>query len=204
MHKQLFWLGTLVMAGILTVTTTISTSAQTNQSDTSGANNTSSPSTTVDTGNRGSGSGAAPTFQYNSATGMVSGGGLSSPIYLGFGNSFGGASGTGSAGTDSGNDSGTASGTGSDNQTTELTLNEVAEALQTNLQQSLDNLAAAENKDTLADSGPRRITRRSSEAEARECVNPVYEARQMAERQLEETKKFIQQVNQIEPEKNLW
>lgn len=201
MHKQLFWLHTLVMAGILTVTTTISVSAQTNQSDTSGANNTSAPTTTVDTGNSASGSGAARTLQYNSATGTVSGGGLSSPIFLGFGYSFGGASGTGS-GTDSGTDSGSASATG-DNQTTELTLNELAEALQKNLQQSLDNLAAAEDKAQLADSGPRRITRRSS-AEARECINPVYEARQMAERQLEETKKFIEQVNQIEPDKNLW
>lgn len=200
MHKQLFWLGTLVTAGILTVTTTISASAQTNQSDTTGANNTSSPTTTVDTGNRGSGSGGPATLQYNSATGLVSGGGLSSPIYLGFGYSFGSASGTGLAGTDSGTDSGT----GSDNQTTELTLNEVAEALQKNLQQSLDNLAAAEDQAKLADSGPRRIARRSSEAEARECVNPVYEARQMAERQVEETKKFIEQVNQIEPDKNLW
>lgn len=196
MHKQLFWLSFLVTAGILTVTTTISASAQTNQSDTTGANNTSSPTTTVNTGNSSSGSGGPPTLQYNSTTGMVTGGLLSSPIYLGLGNSFGGSSGTGSAGTDAG--------AGSDNQTTELTLNEVAEALQKNLQQSLDNLAAAEDKAKLADSGPRRITRRSSEAEARECVDPVYEARQMAERQLKETKKFIQQVNQIEPEKNLW
>ncbi|HEY9770398.1 MAG TPA: hypothetical protein V6C71_18225 [Coleofasciculaceae cyanobacterium] len=191
MHKQLFWLGTLVMAGILTVTTTISASAQTNQSDTTGANNTSSPSTTVNTGNRGSGSGAPRTLQYNSATGVVSGGGLSSPIDLGFENSFDSASGTDS-------------GTGSDNQTTEVSLNEVAEALQKNLQQSLDNLAAVENEYKLADSGPRRIARRSSEPEARECINPVYEARQMAKRQLEETKKFIEQVNQIEPEQNLW
>ncbi len=189
MHKQLFWLGSLVTAGILTVT--VSATAQTNQSDTSGSQNYSAPTTSVNTGNRGSGSGSPSTLQYNSTTGMVSGGGLSSPIFLGFGNSFGGASGTGS-------------GTGSDNQITEVTLNEVAEALQKNLQQSLDNVAAVENEAKLADSGPRRITRRSSEAEARECVDPVYEARQMAERQLQETKKFIQQINQIEPEQNLW
>ncbi|MGF1591149.1 MAG: hypothetical protein ACFCU7_18250 [Pleurocapsa sp.] len=186
MHKQLFWLGSLVTAGILMVT--VSATAQTNQSDTSGSQNYSAPTTTVDTGNRASGSGSARTLQYNSATGMVTGGGLSSPIFLGFGNSFG-----------------TASGTGSGSPTTEVTLNQISEALQKNLQQSLDNLAAAEDQTMLADSGPRRITRRSaSEAEARECVNPVYEARQMAERQLKETKKFIEQVNQIEPDKNLW
>ena len=91
-------------------------------------------------------------------------------------------------------------------QPREVTLNEVAEALNNGLEQSLDNLAAAENKARLADSGPRRIARRSarSAGETRACINPVYEAREIVERQLLETEKFIEQVNEIEPQKNIW
>ena len=93
-----------------------------------------------------------------------------------------------------------------DSQPREVTLNEVADALNAALEQSLDNLAAAENNAQLADAAPRKIARRSavSDQEIRACVNPVFEARDIVERQLAESEKFIEQINQIETQKNIW
>lgn len=141
----------------------------------------------------------------------------------------------------------------------EISLNEAAELLENNLEQSVDNLLAVENaadptgdlggepagdpgiaitddpqtagarriarndntrRNTL-DGDPRRIVRKNSLESgggcARSCANPnlptvearvdvrqVMVAREIVERQLEASKKFIEQVNKIEPEKNIW
>ena len=90
-----------------------------------------------------------------------------------------------------------------DSQPREVTINEIAEALENGLEQSLDNLAAAERKVQLAKDGPRRIARRSAIGD-RTCVNPVYQVREVLREQLSESKKFIEQVEQIEPQKNIW
>ena len=90
-----------------------------------------------------------------------------------------------------------------DTQPREVTINEIAEALEKGLEQSLDNLAAAEKKVQLAKAGPRRIARRSAIGN-RTCVNPVYQVREVIREQLNESKKFIEQVEQIEPQKNIW
>lgn len=119
-----------------------------------------------------------------------------------------------------------------------ISLNEAAELLANNLENSLENLAALENSavdksDRPADE-PRRINRNNntrrnaSGADARRivrqssgcgngCANPdldtiqaqvdpqeVIQARQTVQQQLEASKSFIEQVNQIKPENNIW
>lgn len=114
----------------------------------------------------------------------------------------------------------------------QVTLNEVADALGDSLEQSLDNLAALENETKVADAGPRRIARRSSLNDPQACGcsaseprrivrNPddakfggccndsdlktrQLEARRIVDQQVEEAKKFIEQIDQIKPENNIW
>ena len=186
--KKLIWLSSLVAVGIITSSTAV---AQTNQSDTSGGQTFSSPTVQIDSQN---GNGIPPTTQFNPTTGEVIGGGIDSPVQLK------GASGTNLGCVGDSCNSSNAS------QPREVTLNEIAEVLDASLEQSLDNLAAAENNAKLAEAGPRRIARRSavSDGSARACVNPVFEAREIVEQQLVETEKFIEQVDRIEPQKNIW
>jgi hypothetical protein len=202
MHdQQLIWLSCLVAAGVVTSTSVVA-QAQTNQSDTTGNQTYSAPSVNIDNLN---GNGFSGTTQYNPATGQVVGGAIKTPIR--FGDFSGGSSGTG-FGRDPGDASGNSSGTSSEDngsQPREVTLSEVAEALNNGLEKSLDNLATAENDAKLAESQPRRITRRSADREDETtCVNPVSKAREIVKRQLAETEKFIEQVNPIEPKKNIW
>jgi hypothetical protein len=81
-----------------------------------------------------------------------------------------------------------------------VTLNDVAKLLGSDLNQSLDQLAASENAAKTADSAPRRIARRAT----KDCINPAFQARKTVESKLEQSKKFIEQVNQIQPEKAMW
>jgi hypothetical protein len=81
-----------------------------------------------------------------------------------------------------------------------VTLNDVAELLAGDLNQSLEQLAAAENAAKVADSAPRRIARRAT----KDCINPAFQARKTVESKLEQSKEFIEQVNQIQPEKAMW
>ena len=123
-----------------------------------------------------------------------------------------------------------------------ITLNDAAELLENNLDDSLDTLVAAEEggsqADTIgtepSDGEPRRIARNNvrrntTDDDARRivrnssrcvsgCANPqrptfktrqveateIAEAREVVERQLEASQKFIEQVNLIDPEKNIW
>ncbi|MEO0928750.1 MAG: hypothetical protein AAFY63_23170 [Cyanobacteria bacterium J06643_13] len=197
--KKLIWLGSLVTAAIITSNSAV---AQTNQSDTSGGQTFSSPTQQIDSKN---GNGIPPTTQFDPATGEVIGGGLDNPVQLN--NPTGDNSDqTGEVASELNLGCAENSCAESGAQPRQVTLNEVAEALDAGLKQSLDNLAAAENNAQLADAGPRRIARRSavSNQDARACVNPVFEARDLVERQLAESEKFIEQVNQIEPQKNIW
>lgn len=105
-----------------------------------------------------------------------------------------------------GNDSPKNTAEGNGSQPREVTLNDVAEALETGLEQSSDSLATAESSAKVADAAPRRIARKSGvlDEELRACVNPVKQARDAVNKQLFESEKFIKQVNQIEPQKNIW
>lgn len=232
-NKQWLWLGSLVAMGIITATTSV-TAQVTNQSDTTGHNTFSAPATGIDAIN---GNGITPITIFDSVTGDLTGGVLDTPITL--------SSETASGGSSTGVPIGCSTKICLDqngNEPTEVTLNDVAEILENNLQDSLNKLATAENADQVAsDSGPRRIARRSGSGNpsacgcanatdssprriARKdssinasgcgCANPdfedrvlesrVIEARETVEKQLDESKKFIEQVNRIEPDKNIW
>ncbi|MFM2312190.1 MAG: hypothetical protein RLZZ04_1466 [Cyanobacteriota bacterium] len=178
--QKLIWLSFLVVAEIIM---SGSVMAETNQSDTSGGQTYSSPTVSIDSQN---GNGIPPTTQFNPNTGEVVGGGITNPIRL---------------------DNPSDLGSGVDGaQPREVTLNDVAEALETGLDKSLESLATAENNVKSADAGPRKIVRRSGveEEEIRTCINPVDQARDGVRKQLFEAEKFIKQVNQIEPQKNIW
>ena len=213
--KQRLWLGFLVATGIFTLTPSVQ--AQTNQSDVSAGQTFSSPSVSIDSIN---GNGIANTVQYNPVTGMVSGGGLDGEINIGA--------------TESSDET---------IQVSEITLNDVATALENNLEQSFDNLAAIENEAaTQVAEAPRRVARRNSNVAGRQtcgcpnltgeasnarriarnadselcgCDNSVslqfseyearrIEAREIIEMQLKESKKFIEELEKVELENNIW
>lgn len=187
-HRTLICLGFLVAVGILA---TNSVGAQTNQSDISGGQTVNSPTQMIDSSN---GNGISPTTKFNPTTGQVVGGKIDSPVQIDRNLTDG-------AGVTVGCQTSSCSQT----QPRQVTFNEVAEALDASLERSLDNLAAAESDAKVASAEPRRIARRSAADDGiRACVNPVYEAREVVEKQLIESEKFIQQVNEIEPQKNIW
>jgi len=187
--KKLIWLGTVIAVGIMTTSSVV---AQTNQSDTSGGQTFSANTVNIDSEN---GNGISPTTQLDPATGEVIGGGIKTPVQI-----------DNSSGEGAGVAIGCTSTSCAEGQPRNVTINQVAEALDASLEQSLDNLAAAEQNAESAASGPRRIARRSavSDKDSRACINPLYEARDVVERQLVESEKFIEQVDRIEPQKNIW
>lgn len=213
--KQRLWLSFLVATGILTVTTSVQ--AQTNQSDVSAGQTYSAPAVSIDSIN---GNGISSTVQYNPVTGMVSGGGLDTEIYIGS--------------TEDSTDT---------IEVMKITVNDVATALENNLEVSYDNLAAIESEaGTQVAEGPRRVARRNSNVAGRqtcECPNlsgeavnarriargsdselcgcdnsaslqfSEYEARRIEARenvvmQLKESKKFIEELEKVELENNIW
>ncbi|MGL5940604.1 MAG: hypothetical protein ACRC2S_09490 [Waterburya sp.] len=204
-NKQLFWLGFLATLGIVMMTASVK--AETNQSDTSGGQTYSSPTVSIDSMN---GNGISNVVQFDPVTGTFFGSGFGSGSGSGSGNGLAGAAGNGSGNGENGDGSTTATGKddgssqANGNQPRQVTLNDLAKLLADNLNNSLDNLAAAEKSGQVADAAPRRIARRGTLSDLRTCPNPAIEAREKLENQLSQSKKFIEQVNQIELEKNIW
>lgn len=206
-NKQLFWLGFLATLGIVMMTASVK--AETNQSDTSGGQTYSSPTVSIDSIN---GNGISNVVQFDPVTGTFFGRGFGSGSGSGSGNGLAGGSGSGSGSANGENGDGSTTATGKDdgtsqangNQPRQVTLNDLAKLLADNLNDSLDNLAAAEKSGQVANAAPRRIARRGTLSDLRTCPNPAIEAREIVEKQLSESKKFIEQVNQIELEKNIW
>ena len=185
--RKLIWLGTFVAVGIISTGSVV---AQTNQSDTSGGQTYSANTVNIDSQN---GNGVPPTTQLNPNTGEVVGGGIKTPVQID------------NTGEGEGIAVGCATTSCAEGQPRSVTLNQVAEVLDASLEQSWDNLAAAEQNAELAGAGPRRIARRSAVSdESIACINPVYEAQDAVEKQLMESEKFIEQVDRIEPQKNIW
>ena len=293
MYKnKIFWSSAVAIISIIT----IATSAEAQNHDSGGTGTGSPISVPIDTLN---GSGIPNITTVDLGTGIITGGGLDTPVS--FGSSSGSAPGSGSAsgsgsgsGASSGSGSGSGSGAGSgsasgdseglgegsiaenqgedgkfgldnsgnntvctskiclkaDGKAQKITLNDAAELLEKNLDDSLNLLEAAElaaetgvsdelgvaatnrsqdqnarriarNSNTrrnVSDADPRRIARQNSpHGCGRSCANPdiptvearqfqqrEIEAREVVERQLAETQKFIEQVNKIDPEKNIW
>ena len=78
-----------------------------------------------------------------------------------------------------------------------ITLNELANLIEDDLQQSLNELAAAEE---IGDEQPRRFVRRRSS----DCINPAIQARETVQTKLEESRQFIEQIEQLNPDNNIW
>ena len=81
-----------------------------------------------------------------------------------------------------------------------ISLNELAELIGEDLQNSLDNLIAAESAEQIAKNQPRRFVRRRSD----DCVNPAIQAREDYSRRFKASQQFIEQMEQLNPEKNIW
>lgn len=91
------------------------------------------------------------------------------------------------------------------NQPREVSINDVANLLQTDLNQSLEQLSNVEATVQAAEEAPRRIVRRRNVAdETRVCVNPAIQARQEAADKLKQSQDFIEDINQIDPNDALW
>lgn len=234
-NKHLLWLGSLVTVGI--IATSPSVVAQTNQSDVSGGQTFSAPSIGIDGIN---GNGFYNAIQFDPSTSTFYGGALGNPIsFESMTVSPGGSNSMGTGESSSPNGSSTIGAvdcSGKDcigkGKPQKVSLDDIAEAIGENLEQSLDTLAAIENESAIADAGPRRIVRRSSLNDTQACGcdpteprrisrnpevkkigaccnNPDFnnrelEARRIVKDQLEEAKKFIEQVEQIQPEKYIW
>ena len=202
----------------------------------------------------GGGSGGATGSGAGTGSGSGSGGGLGTPT-SGESDSTNGGGNSQTANAPEGSDSGEASSLAiekSDCTTVacleaqdspqKITLNDAAELLESNLDDSLETLVAAEEGSSQADAigtepqdgEPRRIARNNARRNTTDenarrivrnssrcvtgCANPqrptfearqveateVAEAREVVERQLEASQKFIEQVNLIDPEKNIW
>ena len=81
-----------------------------------------------------------------------------------------------------------------------ISLNELAELIENDLQNSLQELAAAEASEQRANNQPRKFVRRR----ASNCISPAIQARKTAEQKLAESQKFVQQIEQLNPENNIW
>lgn len=91
------------------------------------------------------------------------------------------------------------------NQPREVSINDVAELLQTDLNKSLEQLTTVEAAVKTGGEAPRRIARRKNVADdTRACVNPAIQVRQTVAEKLEQSQGFIEQVNQIDPNNGLW
>lgn len=91
------------------------------------------------------------------------------------------------------------------NQPREVSINDVANLLQTDINQSLEQLSTVEAAVKAAEETPRRIARRRNVAdETRACVNPAIQVRKTVAEKLEQSQDFIEQVNQLTPNNELW
>ena len=86
-----------------------------------------------------------------------------------------------------------------------VSINDVAKTLQTDIDRSLEQLSKVEEAVKTAEAEPRRIARRRNVAEdTRACINPAIQVRQQVAEKLEQSRDFIEEVNQIDPNNGLW
>ena len=125
----------------------------------------------------------------------------SSPGDLGSGDLGSGDSGSGDSG--SGN-------SGSGGVLNNISVNDLAKLVQTDLQDSMDNLVAAESAEQQQQQEPRRFARRRSNCNSSCVVGTDGEPQNIAQLEAEvaqktaEAEKFVQQLNQLDPENSIW
>lgn len=85
--------------------------------------------------------------------------------------------------------------------TTAISLQKLAKILEEDLQNSLDNLAKLEENQNLADSQPRRFSRRRTICD---CGNSFVRARAEVEEKAKQYQKIIDLADQLNPQNNKW
>ena len=81
-----------------------------------------------------------------------------------------------------------------------ITLDELARLIERDLQQSLDDVAAAEALEQELQDRPRKFVRRRSTS----CISPAIQARETYNRKLEQSQQFLEQMEQLNPNNSLW
>jgi hypothetical protein len=95
--------------------------------------------------------------------------------------------------------------TNSASESQKVSINDVAELLETDLNQSLEDLATAEKAQETASEQPRRIARnRLARRASNNCLDPTVEARAEVEKKLEQAQKFIKAIDSIQPGNAIW
>ncbi len=130
----------------------------------------------------------------------------SSPGDLGSGDLGSGDLGSGDLGS---GDSGSGN-SGSGGVLNNISVNDLAKLVQTDLQDSMDSLVAAESAEQQQQQEPRRFARRRSDCNSSCVVGTDGEPQNIAQLEAEvaqktaEAEKFVQQLNQLDPENSIW
>jgi hypothetical protein len=82
----------------------------------------------------------------------------------------------------------------------QITINDSAQAIASDLNQSLEDLVAAENAQKTASTGPRHIVRRATD----NCKDVSLEARSEVEKKLEQAREFVDSIESIDPGNSIW
>ena len=123
------------------------------------------------------------------------------------GTASGSATGESGSGDSSSGDSGSGE-SGSGGVLNNISINDLAKLVQTDLQESMDSLVDAES----VEKQPRRFTRRRSNQDCNSScvVGANGESQSVEQLQAEvaqktaDAQKFVQQINQLDPENNIW
>lgn len=81
-----------------------------------------------------------------------------------------------------------------------ITLNELAELIENDLQQSLEAVAAAEALEQEVADKPRKFVRRR----ATDCISPAVQARETFNRKFQQSQEFLEQIKQLDPNNSVW
>ena len=90
--------------------------------------------------------------------------------------------------------------TPSGESTKAITLDELARLIEEDLQQSLSDVAAAEALEQELQDRPRKFVRRRSTS----CISPTIQARETYSRKLEQSRQFLEQLEQLNPNNSIW
>ena len=85
-----------------------------------------------------------------------------------------------------------------------ITLNDLAKLIEEDLNQSFNDLLAAEQLEQELADQPKRIIKRTSRRDSTNCVSPAIEARQEFEEKLENYQEFVTEMDRFKPENDAW
>ena len=85
-----------------------------------------------------------------------------------------------------------------------ITLNDLAKLIEEDLNQSFNDLVAAEQLERELAEQPRRIIKRTPRRDSTACVSPALEARREFQEKLQNSQDFVEQMQKLKPENNGW